>query len=292
MPARMTTVEKALALQAGMKAWIDADRHLREGVTRRHRNSKLREAFRDNWDSRIGFDKFGGVWSIAKAKTNPRHPASKAALYAITDASGHPDRSRWTGSKVGGVTVTVDHGIPINVLFEYFWRAETPDEMERVIDAYIVAVITEAEDKRLRGNDLQSKMPNNWTGLDDPLARWNKVGIEVPGLGGKTGQPDAGGPRFDTASDYISGDPAGPRSRVQRLNRFMIKKDWENQDLWLDCPAKGSRYLIEHDRFKAIVGENTNALNTRSWKQGGMYSWPDLSQELLKEIQPYKQSGV
>ena len=292
MPATMTTLEKALALQAGMKAWIDADHHLREGVTRRHRNSKLREAFRDNWDSRIGLDKFGGVWSIAKAKTNSRHPASKAALDAITDASGLPDRSKWTGSKVGGVKVTVDHGIPISVLFEYFWRAETPDKMEKVIEAYIVAVITEAEDKRLRGNNLQSKMPNNWAGLDDPLARWNKVGIEVPGLGGKTGQPDVSGLKLDTAIDCVSDDPAGHGNKVQRLNRFMIKKDWENQDLWLDCPAKGSRYLIEHDRFKAIVGENTNALLTKSWIQGGMYSWPELSKKLLKEIQPYKQSGV
>ena len=112
--------------------------------------------------------------------------------------------------------------------------------MERVIDAYIVAVITEAEDKRLRGNDLESKMPNNWAGLDDPLARWNKIGIKVPGLGRKTGQPGVSGPKFETAIGCISGNSAGPRNRV-RLNRFMIKRDWENQDLWLDCPAKGSR---------------------------------------------------
>ena len=289
MPATMTTLEKALALQAGMKAWIDADHFLREGATSRHRNSKLREAFRDNWDSRIGADKFGGVWSISKAKTNSRHPASKAAHDAITDASGHSDRSRWTGSKGRGVKVTVDHGIPINVLFDYFWRAESPDEMEKVIDAYVVAVITEAEDKRLNSCGLQSKMPDDWAGLDEPLARWKRAGIEVRGLDGKYGQPDAGGPKFNTKIDCIAGGPADPPNRVQRLNRFMIKKGWENRGIWLDCPAEGSRYLIEHDRFKAIVSKNTNALNTKSWTQGRIYSWPKLPQKLLLEIQAYKQ---
>ncbi len=287
----MTTLEKALALQAGLKAWIDADVYLREGVPCRHRISKLRKVFRDNWDSRIGADKFGGVWSIGKAKTNLRHPASKAALDAITDATGHTDRSRWSGSNAGGVKVTVEHAIPISVLFDHFWRAETADEMQKVIDAYVVAVITDAEERRLRSNYLQQKMPDDWAGLADPLARWNKVGIEVQGLDRLSGLQNVDGPEIQSAVDCTKGDSASHRSQAKRLNRFMIKKDWENRDLWLDCPARGSRFLIEHDRFKAIVAENTNALNTRSWTQGGTYSWPALPEKLLKEIQPYKKSA-
>ena len=94
-----------------------------------------------------------------------------------------------------------------------------------VIDAYVVAVITEAEDKRLSRCCLQSKMPKDRAGLDAPLARWKRAGIEVRGLDGNYGQPDAGGPKFGTKMDGIAGGPADPFSGIKRLNRFMIETD-------------------------------------------------------------------
>ena len=71
-------LEKALQLQAGLKAWFASDRYLHDSVPTK--NPRLQKAFRDNWDARIGAEKFGGVWSIREAKKKPRHPASMEAL--------------------------------------------------------------------------------------------------------------------------------------------------------------------------------------------------------------------
>ena len=157
-------LDKALNLQAGLKAWVASDRYLDDSESAG--KSRLRKVFRDNWDYRIGTGKFGGVWSIGKAKTNHLHPASTEALRI--------DRKDWTGK-----IVTVDHAIPVNVLFSHFWEAETPGDMRAVIDAYAVAVITKHEDRHLNDLGLKAEMPDGWRFGDDPLERWKKACIEV-----------------------------------------------------------------------------------------------------------------
>ena len=157
-------LDKALNLQSGLKAWVASDRYLDDSESAGM--SKLRKVFRDNWDYRIGAKKFGGVWSIDKAKTNLLHPASAEALKI--------DRWAWTGK-----IVTVDHAIPVNVLFTHFWDAETSHAMQAVIDAYAVAVITKQEDELLSALGLRAKMPDDWQFGDDPLVRWKKARIDV-----------------------------------------------------------------------------------------------------------------
>ena len=72
-------LDKALQLRSGLKAWFDSDRYLRSlGDGDATRNPRLKKAFGDNWDDRIGEEKFGGVWSIDKAKGNARRPACGA----------------------------------------------------------------------------------------------------------------------------------------------------------------------------------------------------------------------
>jgi hypothetical protein len=154
----MDPLEQALSLRAGLVAWRAVD----TGADRR----ALSKALRDNWDRRIGRAKFGGVWSIARARQNMRHPASREALGI--------DRTSWTKANV-----TVEHAVPIRVMFDHFIAADNDEKMETVIDAYHVAVITLAEDVRLRETGLHSKMPAGWQLGDDPLARWRQVGIEV-----------------------------------------------------------------------------------------------------------------
>ena len=161
-------LDRAWQLQAGLKAWYTADRYLRDKAPTE--NSKLRKAFRDNWDARIGAEKFGGVWSIGQAKTNLRHPASEKALGIA--------REHWSGR-----VVTVDHAIPVSILFAPFWHADTPDAMRAVIDAYVVAVITKDENDRLNAAGLRQAMPAGWRFGDNSRARWEAVGIEVPDVG-------------------------------------------------------------------------------------------------------------
>ncbi|MXZ79948.1 MAG: hypothetical protein F4Z15_00935 [Gammaproteobacteria bacterium] len=151
-------IHQARGLQAGLTAWQSAD----PDVDRR----ALSKALRDNWDRRIGELKYGGVWSIYMAKSNTRHPASRAALKI--------PRKDWNGKNV-----TVEHAIPFKVFYPAFMHAETTSDLRILIDAYHVAVVTRVEDKRLRDAGLNQEMPPGWTWDDDPLARWKAVGIRV-----------------------------------------------------------------------------------------------------------------
>lgn len=163
----MGALENAVHLRSGLKAWFDSDCCFHGGDP--VRNSRLRKAFRDNWYVRVGAEKFGRVWSIGAARRNRKHPASREALKI--------PRGSWSSQ-----TVTVDHAIPVSVLFAHFWAAETRAAMQAVIDAYAVAVVTKEENGRLKAAELKASMPADWRFGDDPLARWNTVRIEVPGL--------------------------------------------------------------------------------------------------------------
>lgn len=107
------------------------------------------------------------------AKGNLCHPASKEALKI--------PRENWSGTGKSK-NVTVDHAIPVKVLFALFWDAETPNDMQAIIDAYAIAVVTTEENKRLDLAGLRAAMPEGWKLGDDPLARWNQANIEVPDL--------------------------------------------------------------------------------------------------------------
>ena len=154
----MIGLHEAQKLHAGLTAWRDMDSVVDDrGLSR---------AFRDNWDRRIGELKFGGVWSISMARSNTLHPASHAALQI--------PRKDWSGRNV-----TVSHSIPIKIFYPAFMRGGNPGDLMAAIDAYHVAVVTRAEDKRLRDVGLRQSMPSGWLWGDDPFARWKAVGIEV-----------------------------------------------------------------------------------------------------------------
>lgn len=154
----MTGLETARNLRAGLLGWQAADAEVS--------TSRLAKAFRDNWDARVGMAKFGGVWSIAKARQNLMHPASGEALRI--------PREDWSGANV-----TVEHAVPIKVLYPAFMAADTDDQLQAVIAAYNVAVITLQEDRSLRALGLASAMPEGWQWGDDPFARWSMAGIKV-----------------------------------------------------------------------------------------------------------------
>ena len=154
----MTALVFAKALQKGLNAWQANDQFVD--------NSCLAKAFRDNWDKRIGKEKFGGVWSIQKAKSNLQHPASIKSIEI--------KRKYWTGK-----TVTVDHAIPVKVMFSYFMNASSDSDLQRLIDAYSVAVITREEDSILNALKLKDSMPENWDWDKDPTIRWKMANIKV-----------------------------------------------------------------------------------------------------------------
>ncbi|WP_139840024.1 hypothetical protein [Pseudoruegeria sp. SK021] len=149
----------AVALRNGLLAWEASDEFVG--------TSQLAKAFRDDWDRRIGTLKFGGVWSIGKARQNLRHPYSKQASLVL--------RSSWNSSNV-----TVEHAVPVTRMFWEFRSADTDAKMTTLIEAYQVAVVTREEDNLLRAAGFSRSMPEGWQiGRDDPQERWKRVGIEV-----------------------------------------------------------------------------------------------------------------
>ncbi|WP_425046541.1 hypothetical protein [Primorskyibacter sp. S87] len=71
-------------------------------------------------------------------------------------------------------------------------------------------------------------------------------------------------------------------------NRPLIEKKMLGRGATLDITHGGERYLVPHDELVGWVGENLNALNTISWRDKGLYSWPkapDLMVEFLRRYQ-------
>lgn len=82
--------------------------------------------------------------------------------------------SKLSRSKMG---LTYEHSVPLRVLFDKMVATSNPEEMVQVLRKYFqCTVITKAEDKRLNGLGLRSKMP---TGQEDVWnARYNAASIE------------------------------------------------------------------------------------------------------------------
>jgi hypothetical protein len=74
---------------------------------------------------------------------------------------------------------TLEHAVPVNVLFKAFKAAETDADFQAVIDAYTVTIVTREEDKAIRSayRGAVKHMPEGWKIGDDPLARYRLAGV-------------------------------------------------------------------------------------------------------------------
>jgi hypothetical protein len=67
-----------------------------------------------------------------------------------------------------------------------------------------------------------------------------------------------------------------------------VRKEWLGQGITLDLRIKRSRFVLSHDMLCDWVRENTNALNTKSWKIDGHYHWPCPSAKMLAFLKAYQ----
>lgn len=90
-------------------------------------------------------------------------------------------------------------------------------------------------------------------------------------------------------ADFLAYHKDGDQTlKVQLKGRVTIARKYQGRDIWMNFPASGGWYLIEHDELLRIVGEATNWLNTRSWTERGGYSSGTLSTRLRDRLQPYR----
>lgn len=77
--------------------------------------------------------------------------------------------------------LTVEHSVPIDVLYRQFVVAQSDSEFQALIHHYCVAIVTKDEDKAIRGAFIgaKSQMPAGWQWGEDPLARYKCAGVEL-----------------------------------------------------------------------------------------------------------------
>ena len=76
--------------------------------------------------------------------------------------------------------------------------------------------------------------------------------------------------------------------RVQLKARLTIDRKYCGRGLWMNFPAHGVWYLIEHDELVRIVGQATTWLGSSSWRDRGSYSSGTPSRKLLEKLADYR----
>ena len=75
--------------------------------------------------------------------------------------------------------------------------------------------------------------------------------------------------------------------KVQLKGRTTIDKKYVGKDLHMCFPVNEAWVLIPHDELVEAIGEVTNALNTKSWRDNGCYNFPHPSRKLMARISPF-----
>lgn len=83
-------------------------------------------------------------------------------------------------------------------------------------------------------------------------------------------------------------DPAPP----QPSNRPIIKKQWVGKGIVLEISTLGQKFVVPHDALCGWVRKNTNAKNTASWIDNGIYSWPWPTKAMLGFLAPYRVNSL
>lgn len=98
--------------------------------------------------------------------------------------------------------------------------------------------------------------------------------------GGSFG-PSAGDPDYS----YGAGTTADAAIRTKRP---LIRRDLVGRGVSLEVSVGGSRYQIPHDDLVTWAREHTTALETLSWIDRGLYSWPRPSAAMLEFLTAYR----
>ena len=79
--------------------------------------------------------------------------------------------------------------------------------------------------------------------------------------------------------------------KVQLKGRLIFDKKYAGKNLYIAFYEADTWYLYPHDELLELVLSQSNIGATRSWQKSGMYSFPQLSRQLLETLAPYKITG-
>jgi len=92
-------------------------------------------------------------------------------------------------------------------------------------------------------------------------------------------------------ADLIAQHITGEFLRVQLKSRLGFDKKYKGKNLYVAFADGDTWYLYPHDELLAKVLHDTRIGSTGSWRDGGGYTFPAVSTQLRKLLQPYRISG-
>ena len=78
------------------------------------------------------------------------------------------------------------------------------------------------------------------------------------------------------------------RPEIKRKSRLHIRKNDCGKGVIMAFPTEDAFHVIGHDELVSIVGENSNYLNTNSWKVRGGYGIRNPNRSIRKALEPYR----
>jgi hypothetical protein len=75
---------------------------------------------------------------------------------------------------------------------------------------------------------------------------------------------------------------------VQLKGRLTFAKKYMGRNIWIGFPYKDAWYLVPHDFMVEIIMSLTKRGRSNSWEKYGGYSFPYLSDAILKTLTSYK----
>ena len=76
----------------------------------------------------------------------------------------------------------------------------------------------------------------------------------------------------------------GDTLKVQLKARLTIDEKYIGKNIFMTFPYNDNWYLIHHEELVEIIGNNSNWLETDSWKNKGLYSSANPSKRIMEAI--------
>jgi hypothetical protein len=91
------------------------------------------------------------------------------------------------------------------------------------------------------------------------------------------------------SADFIAQHIDGTRFlKVQLKGRLYFSKAYEGKDIYVAFPDGGAWYLYPHDEALSLILNKTNIASTRSWMEGGVYHFPEISVDIRAIMEDYR----
>jgi hypothetical protein len=88
-------------------------------------------------------------------------------------------------------------------------------------------------------------------------------------------------------ADFIACHVDGSFLRVQLKGRLNVDKKYSDKDLHIAFCDMGTWYLYPHDEVMKLFLAQGLMAGSKSWDEGGGYSWPSLTVQIKALMQKY-----